>query len=245
MLIQSSSAMMAITLTALHSGSIDFIHAAGIIIGSELGTTVKVLLGSLSGSTDKKRVAFGNFYFNLYTILMATVLLYPFTHLLTDVLYLSDSLIALVIFQSSINVIAILCFFPFIDRYSEWIQRRIQSDESESPTLYLHKVNVEETDAAIEAIYNEFYNLFNQIIEHHRAVFGITTNEKQLSLFQSFRGKNNDDLDLRYEKLKLLNGEIFKFSADAATHALMPEASSRLLEAVDIAKNLLRAAKNI
>ena len=95
-LIQSSSAMMVITLTAIHIGSIDFIHAAGIVIGSELGTSIKVVFGGLAGSIDKRRVAFGNFYFNLFTLIISAVLLYPLTWLILDVLIISDPLIALV-----------------------------------------------------------------------------------------------------------------------------------------------------
>ena len=56
-IIQSSSATMAIALTTLHSGLIPLEHAAAMVIGSELGTGVKIILGAVGGIPDKKRGA--------------------------------------------------------------------------------------------------------------------------------------------------------------------------------------------
>ncbi|MDH3363937.1 MAG: Na/Pi symporter, partial [Gammaproteobacteria bacterium] len=54
--IQSSSATIMITLSALYAGAIPLESAAAIAIGADLGTTVTALLGSLAGSAAKKRV---------------------------------------------------------------------------------------------------------------------------------------------------------------------------------------------
>lgn len=54
-LIQSSSATMVITLSALNVGIIDFYGAAALVIGANLGTTITVLLGALQGTVSKKK----------------------------------------------------------------------------------------------------------------------------------------------------------------------------------------------
>ncbi len=244
-LIQSSSAMMAITLTTVHTGSIDFIRAAGIVIGSELGTTVKVLIGALTGSTDKKRVAYGNFFFNVYTLILASVLLYPFTWLILDVIRIPDNLIALVIFQSGINLLSIFIFYPFMDRYTSWIKSYVKTNDNEHTTLYLNHVNPEETEPAVDVLYKELNHLFSLSLIIHRLALGIDKDEKQLPLFQSLRGKSIASYDEHYERLKILHGEILKYSVDASSHAHDTEQSSELIETVDIARNILRAAKNI
>ena len=46
-LVQSSSVTMALTLSALHAGAIGFAPAAAIVLGSETGTTIKILIGSI------------------------------------------------------------------------------------------------------------------------------------------------------------------------------------------------------
>jgi phosphate:Na+ symporter len=48
-LMQSSSATVAITLTALYTGAIMFPMAAAVVIGSELGTTIKMVFGKFKG----------------------------------------------------------------------------------------------------------------------------------------------------------------------------------------------------
>jgi phosphate:Na+ symporter len=66
-IVQSSSATMMVTLSALHGGIIDLPAAAAVVIGADLGTTGTVLLAALRGSAAKKRVAMGHFLFNLIT----------------------------------------------------------------------------------------------------------------------------------------------------------------------------------
>lgn len=76
-LIQSSSATMVITLSALHSGVLPFHLAVAVIIGSESGTAVKSLLAALGGAASKRKVATGNLLFNLFITLFAYALMRP------------------------------------------------------------------------------------------------------------------------------------------------------------------------
>lgn len=69
-LIQSSSATIAIALTALHAQALSFPAAACVIIGSEAGTTIKFLISSLQGSPDKRMLAWGDFLFNVFTVII-------------------------------------------------------------------------------------------------------------------------------------------------------------------------------
>src|SRR5690606_24051855 len=55
-IMQSSSASIAITLTALNASIISFEGAASVVIGSNIGTTITILIGSIGGVQSKKRV---------------------------------------------------------------------------------------------------------------------------------------------------------------------------------------------
>ena len=81
-LVQSSSATMVIILSAAHADIIPLSNAAAIAIGSDLGTTGTVLLGSLKSSTNAKRVALSHFIVNLGTDVSAFLLLTPYWRLL-------------------------------------------------------------------------------------------------------------------------------------------------------------------
>ncbi|MCB0385035.1 MAG: Na/Pi cotransporter family protein, partial [Bdellovibrionales bacterium] len=70
-LIQSSSATMMITLSALNADILTLHQAAALVIGADLGTTVTALLGAAQGTPTKKRVAMAHFLFNLVTDLLA------------------------------------------------------------------------------------------------------------------------------------------------------------------------------
>ena len=74
-LIQSSAATVAIALTALHAHALAFPAAACLIIGSELGTTIKIVFGSLRGNAESKMLAWGDFFFNLITVIFSFSLL--------------------------------------------------------------------------------------------------------------------------------------------------------------------------
>jgi len=56
-IIQSSSASMVITLSALSAGIVTLPAAAAMVIGSDLGTTVTTIIGGIKGTKAKKRVA--------------------------------------------------------------------------------------------------------------------------------------------------------------------------------------------
>ena len=103
-LIQSSSATIMITLSALYAGVIPLQSAAAVAIGADLGTTITALLGALAGSMDKRRVAVAIIIFNVVTDTIAFLALQPLLHFITVVVGLTDPLFALVGFHSLFNL---------------------------------------------------------------------------------------------------------------------------------------------
>ena len=76
---------------------------AAVVLGSEIGTTIKILLGSLGGNASKKRVALGNLFFNIFLTVLAFALLKPILLMITDGFGIIDPLIGLVTFSTLIN----------------------------------------------------------------------------------------------------------------------------------------------
>ncbi|MFN3940465.1 MAG: Na/Pi cotransporter family protein, partial [Chitinophagales bacterium] len=81
---QSSSATVAITLSMLHQQLIGFDAAMAVVIGSEVGTSLKLILGSLDGIAVKKRVSAGNIIYNLITTAIAFGLLQQIAFFITE-----------------------------------------------------------------------------------------------------------------------------------------------------------------
>lgn len=72
---QSSSAAVATTLTALHTQAIHFEQAASLVVGAAIGTTVTGALAAIGGSTAARRTALAHVLFNAATGVVAIVLL--------------------------------------------------------------------------------------------------------------------------------------------------------------------------
>ena len=98
-IVQSSSVIIALVLSALHFHAITLYVGTAIVLGSEIGTTVKLFLPAASGQPAKKRVALGNFLFNLVTVIVMYFLLWPVIQFITELLQIKNNLIALVFFK--------------------------------------------------------------------------------------------------------------------------------------------------
>ncbi|MDR1757236.1 MAG: Na/Pi cotransporter family protein [Culturomica sp.] len=67
-LIQSSSATMALTLVMCANGWISFEIAASMVLGENIGTTITANLAAMVANTTAKRAAFAHFFFNFFGV---------------------------------------------------------------------------------------------------------------------------------------------------------------------------------
>ena len=67
--VQSSSAAMAITVTIAAFGWIDFPTAAAIVLGENIGTTITAYLASVGANVNARRAARAHFLFNVFGVL--------------------------------------------------------------------------------------------------------------------------------------------------------------------------------
>lgn len=76
-LIQSSSATMALTLVMCANGWISFEIAASMVLGENIGTTVTANLAAMVANTTAKRAALAHFVFNLFGVIWVLAI-FPF-----------------------------------------------------------------------------------------------------------------------------------------------------------------------
>ncbi len=146
LLVQSSSAAMAITITCALNGwlgdiSTDpigvFQNSAAIVLGENIGTTVTAWLAAMGANTHAKRAARAHFTFNVIGVLWCLVIFYPFTNVVWEIanhlpaglrsanagLSQSEIAFATAIFHSTFNLANILIlvwFVPQIARFVTW-----------------------------------------------------------------------------------------------------------------------------
>ena len=81
LVLQSSSATMAITLIMLSLGWIPFNMACAMVLGENIGTTITANIAASVGNTQAKRAAMSHTIFNLFGVIWALILFNPFLQL--------------------------------------------------------------------------------------------------------------------------------------------------------------------
>lgn len=148
---QSSSAAVATTLTGLHAGTLGLEQAALLVIGQNLGTSAKAALASIGGSVSVKRTALAHILFNGMTGVIA---LAAFPLLLAGALRVAgeaDPEIALALFHTTFNVAGVAILFPFLRQYARVIERIIP-ERGPVLTRYLDPAVAEIPSVALEAV---------------------------------------------------------------------------------------------
>lgn len=78
LVLQSSSATMAITLIMLSMGYIPFSMACAMVLGENIGTTITANIAASVGNTSAKRAAMSHTIFNVFGVVWALILFQPF-----------------------------------------------------------------------------------------------------------------------------------------------------------------------
>ncbi len=81
LVLQSSSATMAITLIMLSMGWIPFPMACAMVLGENIGTTITANIAASVGNYQAKRAALSHTFFNVFGVIWALILFKPFLNL--------------------------------------------------------------------------------------------------------------------------------------------------------------------
>lgn len=214
LLIQSSSLTMVLCLSALDAGAIGLLSAAAAVLGSETGTTLKILLGAYGNNATKKRVAFGNLLFNVTTTLLVFTALKPAVYLINNILNIKDPLIALVSFSSLTNLFTLILFLPVLKPFTAFLERRF-TDSDHSPCAYLKHANPKEPVTAVELFEYETRYFLHQCmvfnLERFASDWRHLSTSAQYEAINRVKPFRESDLPAQYAHLKQHQGEIQSF----------------------------------
>jgi len=247
-LIQSSSATIMITLSALYAGVIPLQSAAAVAIGADLGTTITAILGALAGSMDKRRVAVAIVIFNVVTDIIAFVALVPLLYVITDILGLADPLFALVAFHSLFNLMGLFLFFPLIRLMSRWLSARF----SETQNSLVHHIRISDLavpEAAIENVRRETLRLIDQAAALNQLSFDLSTSNTFYDAEMDRRGVdlfgNEPNHGVGYDGIKQLEGEILSYAMRLQEVRIDSDESARLGQIIVAIRAAVHSAKSL
>ena len=168
--VQSSSAAMALTLVMANNGWIPFELAAAMVLGENVGTTITANLAAIIGNVHAKRAAMSHFIFNIFGVIWIVLLIHP-------VLYLVDSYIVstgvdspyttatsipigLSLFHSSFNIVNTLLLLGFVNFIAKVVTKAIKSTGDDEYSLeYINTGLMNTAELSIEQARKETVRL--------------------------------------------------------------------------------------
>ncbi len=213
LVLQSSSATMAITLIMLSMGWIPFNMACAMVLGENIGTTITANIAASVGNALAKRAAMSHTIFNVFGVIWALILFRPFLAMVGNIIELfglpnpaaagfavSDpasaegtaalyGLSMLHTLFNSINTLILIWFTGLIEKAVTWIIRAPANKEEDVFRLkYIEAGPIATPELAIEQTFNEIIH-FAQISRNGLGYVRSAINEKDPDKFEELRGK--------------------------------------------------------
>jgi phosphate:Na+ symporter len=227
-LMQSSSAALAVALTAAQGGLIDLNDAAAVVIGANIGTTVKALLAALGATPNARRAAAAHVLFNLLTGTVALLLL-PW--MIDAIEHVRDWMeleaapaVTLALFHTAFNVLGVILMWPLADRFAQFLAGRFHTAEEDEARPHFIDRNVLGVPAlALDALLHEVRRTGEIALRGARRVWGVQEGGVPVALTEP-------------TVVAQLNASITRFIADLNRASMGADSAQRLPE-------VLRAAR--
>jgi phosphate:Na+ symporter len=140
-LVQSSSAAMAITLTMAHAGWIDVYTAAAIVLGENIGTTITAFLASIGTQVNARRAARAHTLFNLLGVVWMLILFKPFLNLVDTIvpgdMFTQDGITThLAMFHTLFNIVNTCLLVWFVTHLEKIVTKIVPAHDEEQMGEY-------------------------------------------------------------------------------------------------------------
>lgn len=247
--LQSSSATLALILTALSAGQIEYENALALAIGANVGTTITAVLGSISSNAAGKRLAGAHFVFNIVTGIVALALIYPLAKLVNILaesltIAATDFTLKLALFHTIFNILGVIIMIPFIKKLERILVKfiKVKEDKEIDEPKFLNEAVLKFSGSLMSSLINEskflYKNAIFEIVAHslniHRS--DIISQEKLKKIIK--RSKEEMDInveELYYKKVKHIYGEIIRYATTAQSTLKLNKRQNEVISEIKIA----------
>lgn len=150
-LMQSSSAAMALALVMIQSGAISLTQAIAIVAGMNIGTTCTALLAALGGSLPMRQTALANLLFNIATSLLVIPVMLFGLPALQQVAQQSSEMTAILLFHTGFNLVGAMIFLPFTGQFADFISWLLPESRREG-LVHLDRALLSDPTVALLAV---------------------------------------------------------------------------------------------
>ena len=190
--VQSSAAVMAITMILCSSGALPIYQGIALVLGENIGTTITSNLAAMSANTQARRAALAHMFFNVFGVLWILIIFRPFIDFVinsvvgtgaammgTDISQtpIAQKLtITLAAFHTCFNVInafILIWFIPQIEKFVCWVIKPKKQDEEEDFRLHFitagfmktPELSVLEAQKEIQSFSERMQRMFSMVQE--------------------------------------------------------------------------------
>ena len=241
--LQSSSASMAVVLSVLFGGLLSFEHAAAMVIGTNLGTTLTAMLGAVGGPTVKRRLGAGHVLFNLLSAMIALLLLEPVCSLILHQLgFSTDPVLGLALFHTVFNLLGLLVAVPLLPLFTRTLEKLIP-ERTVNTTRYISKTTPDVAEAALISVAQEIGSLLLATMAYNERILGIVRDSSAVDSSQS-RVKL-PSIEAQYAELKHIQEEIYAFAAKIPAQEMTENEALLLNRLLRSVSNAIASAKTL
>ncbi len=208
--VQSSAAVMAITMILCSSGALPIYQGIALVMGENIGTTVTSNLAALSANTQARRAALAHMFFNVFGVVWILFVFRPFIDMVCgwvgyDVEMTKDSAgtgaflanaaklsFVLAAFHTTFNVantLILIWFIPQIEKFVCWVIKSKRVDEEEDFRLHFITAGFMKTP---ELSVFEAQKEISSFSERMQRMFGMVQNLLNLSSSSANKDKNQE-----------------------------------------------------
>ena len=208
--VQSSAAVMAITMILCSSGALPIYQGIALVMGENIGTTVTSNLAAMSANTQARRAALAHMFFNVFGVIWILFIFRPFIDMVCgwvgyDVdmtkeiagtgAFLANSAklsFVLAAFHTTFNVantMILIWFIPQIEKFVCWVIKSKRIDEEEDFRLHFITAGFMKTP---ELSVLEAQKEISSFSERMQRMFGMVKELLDLSSSQQNKNKNNE-----------------------------------------------------
>ena len=213
-MVQSSAALMAITMVLCSTGAITIYQGIALVMGENIGTTVTANLAAMSANTQARRTALAHLFFNVFGVVWVLIFFFPFVRMVCGIVGLDPTAaeqsptqlsFALATFHTFFNVIntaVLIWFIPQIEKFVCFIIKPRKSEVEDEFRLQFIKGGIMKTpEIAILQAQKEI-DVFGEKMQF---TFGLVKDLSQAKEEDEFkkifdRIEKNEDLSDRMEK---------------------------------------------
>ena len=214
LVLQSSSATMALTLIMMSMGWIPFDMAAAMVLGENIGTTITANIAAAVGNPNARRAALAHTFFNVFGVIWALILFRPFLSLIGTIItwlgYPNPTLIdysagieagsvestaalygvsMLHTLFNTFNTLILIWFIPLIVRFVTWAIKNKPEDEEQTVRLkYINAGPMGTAELALGEAKNEIVH-FAQICRNGLGYIRSAVNAAKEDEFEVYRKK--------------------------------------------------------